>query len=69
MIFKGYFIKKKPRGNYKYHYRYEPFGNNAYSQDLVDLIIARIKADPSYLTNTRVWYRGYLSKKKAKKKS
>ncbi len=67
--FQGIFYKEKAKGNYKYHYRYEPFGNNAYSQDLVDLIIARIKADPSYLANTRAWYRSYLSKKRAKKKS
>ncbi len=66
--FQSIFFKEKVKGNYKYHYRYEPFGNNAYSQDLVDLTIAKIKANSNYLAGTRAWYRDYLSKKKIKKK-
>lgn len=66
--FQSIFYKEKVKGNYNYHYRYEPFGNNAYSQDLVDLIIAKIKANSNYLAGTRAWYRDYLSKKKIKKK-
>lgn len=67
--FQSIFNKEKVKGNYKYHYRYEPFGNNAYSQELVDFIIARIKANSNYLTKTRAWYKDHLSKKRAKKKS
>jgi len=66
--FQSIFHKEKVKGNYKYHYRYEPFGNNAYSQDLVNLIIARIRGNSDYLTRTRAWYKDHLSKKKPRKK-
>ncbi len=63
--FQAIFYKEKIKGDYRYHYRYEPFGNNAYSQELVDLIIAKIKSDKNYLAKTRNWYRRY---RKARKK-
>jgi len=62
--FQAIFYKEKIKGDYRYHYRYEPFGNNAYSQELVDLIITKIKSDKNYLTKTRNWYKRYRKVRK-----
>ncbi|MDD5070593.1 MAG: DUF3644 domain-containing protein [Candidatus Omnitrophica bacterium] len=65
--FQAIFYKEKMKGDYLYHYRYEPFGYNAYSRKLIDMMIDKIKRNPNYPKIARKWYRDYLQKNRGKK--
>lgn len=64
--FQAILHKEKIRGNNRYHYRYAAFGNNSYSPELVDFIVNKIKSNPNYLVDTRIWFKTNQKKKKTK---
>jgi hypothetical protein len=64
--FRSILYKENIIGNEKYYYRYEPFGHNAYSQELVDFVIAKIQSNSDYLAKARGWFKSFLQKRRQK---
>lgn len=62
--FQSILYKENMKGNSKYHYYYNAFGNNSYSPELVEFIIRKIQANPNYLSNARAWFKNYLAEKR-----
>ncbi len=56
--------KENIKGNSKYHYYHQVFGNNSYSSELINFIVRKIQADPGYFSKTRVWFKQNHPKRK-----
>lgn len=62
--FQAMLYKEKIRGNSRYHYCFKTTGSNTYSNELINLIVRKIKEDPLYLQKTRTSFKEINRKKR-----